>query len=166
MKKVIILFAVLFASNIALSQQEIKIDVLDALAFKSVEVSYEVYLNNESSAGISSLFNLEKHSSDARYNENMMISPYFRYYIPTTEVWGFFGELFLGINSGKKELKKEDIVEFEKYTDGALGIAGGIKYLASKDWVLDAHLGIGRNLFSDKSYSFVPRVGINIGYRF
>lgn len=166
MRKLVILFTVLLTSNIALAQQEIKIDILDALAFKSIEVSYEFYFNKESSAGIATLFNLEKHNSKTRYNENMVIAPYFRYYVPTTEDWGFFGELFLGINSGEKKVKVDDNEVLKKYTDGALGVSGGIKYLASKDWTLDAHVGVGRNLFSNNSYSFVPRFGVNVGYRF
>ena len=42
MKK-IFLGAVLFISSFTQAQQEVKVDLLDALAFKTLEVSYEYY---------------------------------------------------------------------------------------------------------------------------
>lgn len=166
MKKFLIIFILFLGSNSLFSQQELKLDLFDALAFKSVEVSYEFYINEESSVGISALFNFEKRSADLRYNEDNMFTPYFRYHFPSTENWGFFGELFLGINSGEKEREIEKNTVLEKYTDGALGVAVGTKYLASKNIVIEAYAGAGRNLFDSDSYPVVPRVGLNIGYRF
>lgn len=168
MKKFLIIFTLLVSSNSLFAQQEIKLDLFDALIFKSIEASYEFHISEESSVGFSALFNFEKRSADIRYYEDNMFTPYFRYHFPSLENWGFFGEVFLGINSGEKEKKKEtqkDIV-LEKYTDGALGVAAGTKYLASKSIVLEAYVGIGRNLFNSNSYLVVPRVGLNIGYRF
>lgn len=59
MKK-ILLVVVVFVSSFAQAQQEIKADLFDALAFKTLELSYEYYTTERSSIGISALFNFEK----------------------------------------------------------------------------------------------------------
>ena len=163
MKKILVAMA-LFASSFMNAQQEVKVDVVDALALKTLEVSYEYYLSPKSSVGISALFNFEKQSADFRYNEDTMITPYFRHYFTANRNWNYFGELFLGINSGEKEIGNTNV--YESYTDGALGIAIGTKYISDGGFVVDVHAGLGRNMFTEESYSIVPRVGLNIGYRF
>ena len=157
MKKLILLFT-FFASSIGYSQQEIKLDIADALVIRSLEFSYESYLSSESSFGISALFNLAKEDINFRYNEDMMITPYYRHYFTTNETWNFFGEGFVGINSGKEN--------GAKYTDGALGVAIGTKYIAAGGLVIDLYGGVGRNLFGTDSPVLVPRVGLNVGFRF
>ncbi|MBE7687159.1 DUF3575 domain-containing protein [Tenacibaculum finnmarkense genomovar ulcerans] len=169
MKKTL-LIAVLFIGSFAQAQQEVKVDLLDALALKTVEVSYEYYTTERSSVGLSTLINFENKSKDFRYNENWMITPYFRHYFTDNSNWNYFGEVFMGINGGEKENKVETAgvvknIE-EKYTDGALGLAIGSKYVSSGGFVLDVYAGLGRNMFTSKSPVVVPRVGINLGYRF
>ncbi|SOS48008.1 conserved exported hypothetical protein [Tenacibaculum dicentrarchi] len=167
MKKTL-LIAVLFIGSFAQAQQEVKADLLDALAFKTVEVSYEYYTTERSSVGLSTLINFEKKLADFKYNEKWMITPYFRHYFTDNSNWNYFGEVFMGINGGEKEV---DLVgsnkkEYEKHTDGALGLAIGSKYVSSGGFVLDIYAGLGRNMFTSKSPVVVPRVGINLGYRF
>lgn len=152
-------FIGLFVSMISYSQQEIKIDIADALVIKTIEVSYENYITDSSSFGISGLFNLTKEDAEFRYNENTMFTPYYRNYFTTSAQWNFFGEGFIGINSGKNSA-------LENYTDAALGIAVGTKYVSENGLTIDAHLGLGRNLFGSKSPVIVPRVGLNVGWRF
>ncbi|WP_159946844.1 DUF3575 domain-containing protein [Polaribacter septentrionalilitoris] len=165
MKKIIIAFGLL-VSSLGYSQQEIKLDIADALVIRSLEFSYESYLSDESSFGVSALFNLAKQDVNFRYNENMMITPYYRHYFTSDYKWNFFGEGFLGINSGKKESIKDSGVYDVKYTDGALGIAVGTKYVAEGGLMIDVYGGVGRNLFGSDSPVIVPRVGLNVGWRF
>jgi len=165
MKKTILLFA-LTVSSFAFSQREIKLDIADALAIRSIEFSYENYLTEDSSFGISALFNLAEQDIDFRYNENMMITPYYRHYFTTNEQWNFFGEGFVGINSGKKESIEDSGIYDIKYTDSALGIAVGTKYVASGGLIIDLYGGLGRNLFGTDSPVLVPRIGLNVGWRF
>ncbi|MEO9570623.1 MAG: hypothetical protein ABJH82_12110 [Polaribacter sp.] len=165
MKKLFLAFGFII-SSITYSQQELKLDIGDALVSKTLEFSYENYLTENTSFGISALFNLEKQDASFRYNENTMITPYYRQYFSTHEQWNFFGEGFIGINSGKKE-SIEDSGNFDiKYTDAAIGIAVGTKYIASGGLVIDLYAGIGRNLFGSDSPILVPRLGLNIGWRF
>ena len=165
MKKFLLIVS-LICSTVAYSQHEIKLDIADALVIRSIEFSYESYLTDESSFGISALFNLAKQSTNFRYNENMMITPFYRHYFTTDKQWNFFGEGFLGINSGKNETVEDSGNYDEKYTDGALGVAVGTKYVASGGLVIDLYVGVGRNLFGSNSPVLVPRVGFNIGWRF
>tara|TARA_R110002126_G_scaffold291479_3_gene453108 strand:- start:33749 stop:34246 length:498 start_codon:yes stop_codon:yes gene_type:complete len=165
MKKIILLFT-LFTSSLGFAQQEIKLDIADALVIRSLEFSYENYINEESSFGVSALFNLAKQDINFRYNENVMITPYYRHYFTSEYNWNFFGEGFLGINSGKKEAI-QDLGNYDlKYTDAALGIAVGTKYVAKGGLVIDIYGGLGRNLFGSDSPVLVPRLGLNIGWRF
>jgi len=165
MKKIILIFGLLI-SSIGYAQQEVKLDIADALVIRSLEFSYENYLSDESSFGVSALFNLAKQDVSFRYNENMMITPYYRHYFTSDYKWNFFGEGFLGINSGKKEAIKDSGVYDVKYTDGALGIAVGTKYVADGGLVIDLYAGVGRNLFGSDSPTIVPRIGLNVGWRF
>ncbi|MGY8938575.1 MAG: hypothetical protein ACKVK4_01215, partial [Flavobacteriales bacterium] len=63
MKKLILIFS-LFISSLGIAQQEVKIDIADALVIRSLEFSYENYMNAESSLGVSVLFNLEDQAVD------------------------------------------------------------------------------------------------------
>ncbi len=165
MKKLVVLFTV-FTASFCYAQRELKLDIADALVIRSIEVSYENYLSEESSFGISALFNLAEQDESFRYNENMMITPYYRHYFSTNAQWNFFGEGFVGINSGKTESVKDSGVYDVNYTDGALGIAVGTKYVAKGGLVIDIYGGVGRNLFGSNSPVLVPRVGLNVGWQF
>ncbi len=165
MKKLLLGFG-LFVSSLGFAQQEIKLDVADALIVKSVELSYERYFAKNSSFGISTFFNLEKQDVSFRYNENVMITPYYRHYFTSNKNWNIFGEGFLGINSGKKEEIKDSGDFNINYTDAALGIGIGTKYVANGGLVIDLHGGIGRNLSGTDSPTVVPRLGLNVGWRF
>jgi hypothetical protein len=160
------LFLSIFLASFAVSAQktnEIKLDVFDILALKSLDVSYEHVLNTESSVGLSILFNFEKDAS-FRYKQDFALTPYYRQHLFNRGNVNFFGEFFGSINSGE-ELNSDDIEE--DYTDFAFGLGFGGKYVSVNGFVLDIHAGIGRNLFNtDISPEIVPRVGISVGKRF
>ena len=160
-KRIIVLF--MFVGALVSAQQEVKVDFADAIVMKTLEISYEYYLGDQSSIGLSALFNLEKQSANFRYNENQMFTPFFRHYLTSNRNWNHFGEVFLGINSGNKKLENGGS---KQYTDGALGVSFGSKYVSNGGLLLGGYVGIGRNLFTSDSYAAVPRVGFNIGYRF
>lgn len=163
MKKVVIIFGLLI-SSLGFSQQELKLDIADALVIRGLEFSYEKYISVENSFGISALFNLADQETAFRYNENMMITPYFRHYFSADVQWNFFGEGFLGVNFGKTNSTGSDVLQ--NYTDAALGVAVGTKYISKGGLIIDAYAGIGRNLFGTDSPALVPRAGLNVGWRF
>jgi len=164
MKKIIIAIT-LFISSFVNAQQEVSIDIADALVMKTLEFSYEYYIGPQNSIGISALFNFNDSNSDFTYNEDTMVTPYFRHYFTNNRNWNYFGELFLGINSGEKQINSSRD-NTKKYTDGAVGVSVGLKYISNGGLVVSPLLGLGRNMFSEDSYEVVPRAGLNIGYRF
>jgi len=166
MKKIIFVFIV-FISSYNYAQQELKLDIADAIILKTIEFSYENYITDQTSFGASILYSFEEKKSDFRYNEQFMFTPYVRHYFTAYENWNLFGEGFLGISTGYKEIELDDAQNiYEDYSDGALGIAFGTKYVAKGGLVIDIYGGLGRNLFSSNSPVIVPRIGVNVGWRF
>ena len=166
MKKLLFTLAVITAT-LTQAQQEIKLDISDALVLKTVEVSYERYVNEQTSIGVSALINFEKNTADFKYNEKRAITPFFRHYFTTENNWNFFGEGFFSLNFGEKEIEMIGGPNtFEDYTDGALGIGVGTKYVSEGGFTVDIHAGAGRNLFNENSPIIMPRVGVNLGWRF
>ena len=164
MRKIFVLFFV-FASYICSAQQEIKVNITDALALKTLTVSYEYYATEQTSVGVSGLFNFESESSDFRYTEDKMFTAFARHYFSTESLWNLFGELFLAYNDGVSGNLDTNGIPIE-YSDGALGLAVGYKYISSGGFTVDIHGGLGRNLFTDDSPRVVPRIGVNIGFQF
>ncbi len=163
-KWMFIVFVLLVCSLQA--QQELKLDIADGIGMKTIDISYEKFVSEDTSLGLSVLFNLNDETTDFQYNENFMLTPYVRHFFTTEYQWNFFGELFLGINSGKEE-SIADSENFDlDYTDAALGVAFGLKYVSNGGFVIDIHAGAGRNFFSDISPAIVPRVGVNVGWSF
>lgn len=168
MKRIVLVF-ILMCSLVVQAQknkQEVTFDLADALVMKTLELSYEYYLSDQSSVGLSALFNFEKRTSDFRYNEKNMFTPFFRHYFTANQNWNHFGEVFVGINTGEKEVKVGTDLTYKNYTDGAVGISAGTKYVSNGGFVVSALVGIGRNMFSDDSPIIVPRLGVHLGYRF
>ncbi len=172
------LFAVLliFTSFLSYSQDmknEVKINLLSVIAFKWLDVSYQMNLNEESSVGISFLTRLTDKNT-LEYNRAYSITPYYRYYLPSDDV-SFFGEVFTKINGGDKEISKAIAAtettpaidaKYEKYNDLAIGLGGGLRYVSSKGFTGEIYAGGGRNMFTENAPKFVPRLGVAIGYSF
>ena len=160
MKKV--LFAVsLFATLFATAQKhEVKVDLLDILALRSLDVAYEHPLNEEASIGLSVFVNFVEKDKDFRYNEDFQLVPYFRQNFSTVGSFDFFGEVFGSLNFGEDK-------NSEDYTDFALGLGAGLKRVSQNGYILEANIGVGRNLFNtDLSPTIVPRFGISVGKQF
>jgi len=157
---------------------EVKLNVFNALIFKSLDLTYEYLINDESAVGISFFVNLNDDYSDGpTYNEEFAITPYYRHFFSRKYAMGFFIEAFGMYN--KQELDEYyyyDDYYFEEpdITPGAtnnfaLGFSLGGKFVSSKGFIFEFFGGIGRNLFTSNDLSnteFVPRLGISLGYRF
>ena len=102
MKKFLLLIVISTAS-FTQAQQEIKLDIFDALALRTVEISYEKYIDETSSFGLSVLFNFETGSTDFKYNEKRALTPFFRHYFTYENNWNVFGEGFFSLNFGENE---------------------------------------------------------------
>ena len=165
MKKIVfILLLSIIGINLNAQQHEVKVDVFDMIAFKSLDATYMYILNEESGVGASIFMPLSDKQNIFSYNENFTLTPFYRQYFPLGPVENVFAEAFFSLNSGEGF---NDDNEFVKYTDGAFGFAVGKAYVSPRGFVAEAFIGAGRNLFaSPGSPNLVPRIGLNLGFRF
>lgn len=162
------------------NRHEIKANVFNLILFKAPEFSYEYILDSESAVGVSILFNLEN-TEDGEfidgpyYYERFAFTPYYRRFISRNYARGFFLEAFgmynvQGDYDGTWSNDNQTVV----YTDDtsgnlAFGVALGAKFLSRGGFLFEFYAGTGRNIIIANealANEFVPRVGINLGFRF
>jgi hypothetical protein len=180
MKKLIMALAIL-CSTIGYSQEtedsqdilrknEFKINMTNLIIFKWVDVSYERILNEESTFGVGTLFSLDQDYNDDVLDEyrTFSITLYYRHFFSKKYAQGFFVEGFGMLHSGKDGyFIYSDFTNYEdKYTDFAVGISAGAKFVTKRGFVAEIYLGIGRDLLGNSDIEVVGRGGIAIGYRF
>ncbi|GGE44807.1 hypothetical protein GCM10010832_25960 [Psychroflexus planctonicus] len=133
--------------------------------------TYENLLNDESSIGASVSFPFDDFIS---WDLNFSATAFYRFYFGEGYGKGVFAEGFGMFNNYEETLKKgapgERFDKTENVSDFALGLGGGYKMVSKGGVSLEFHLGIGRNLFNygldGRSFNFVPRGGIHVGYQF
>lgn len=153
-------------------RDELKLNVTNFIIFSYADVAYERLINEESSFGLSLVFRIGN-NTDAElpeYGRNFSFTPYYRQYFSRSYAKGFFIEGFSMINSGENEIYNSVTFEFEpdqSYTNVALGVSVGGKFVTNNGFLAEVYLGVGRNLFNDDiSTSLVTRGGVSVGYRF
>ena len=157
-----------------LGNNELKLNIFNIVTFKSLDASYEYILDSESSIGASVLINLRSKEShdDIYYREKFALTPYYRRYFSKSKYgYGFFVEAFAmyNVQGDYNSFFEEDNFSDETSKNAALGFAVGGKFLTRKGIVFDLFGGLGRNFITsnnDVAKSFVPRVGVALGYRF
>ena len=173
-----VLFAVpsISAQDQAIPQipkNEVKINAFNLIAFSFLDLQYEYLLNEEASFGVSILFNVGEDDDFLDEFRQFSFTPYYRQYFSNRYAKGFFVEGFGMLNSGDTELF--DFITDEagnppqntSYTDFALGISVGGKFVTKRGFIAEIYTGIGRNLLnSDFAPEIVTRGGISLGYRF
>lgn len=179
MKKIIVTLTILCTiigysqetddSQDVLRKNELKINMTNLIIFKWVDVSYERILNEESTFGVGVLVSLDPDNEDGfEEYRTFSITPYYRHFFSKKYAQGFFVEGFGMLHSGKDEyFINSDFSNYEeKYTDFAVGISAGAKFVTKRGFVAEIYLGIGRDLLGNSDIEVVGRGGIAIGYRF
>lgn len=191
MKKILI--ACLLTTGLAFAQDqekenpmasksnEIRVDLLSPIAFGKAVVSYERFVSEDWSVGLSGTFTVGKkfeEDFDEGYRSTLPryeIVPYVRYKMSKSSAHYYFIEAFVSANSGEfREILREDdgntgyyVISEDDYFDVAIGGSIGYKIYFNQSIVLEFIVGAGYNLANtDKSPDVVSRVGLNIGYRF
>ena len=167
------IFAQQKETNYSLAKNEVKINMSNLIGFKFFDVGYEAILNEESTLGVNILFNLDTDSENDGLDEyrTFSITPYYRHFFSNKYASGFFVEVFTMLHSGEDEYyysnsEPYDSYVNEKYTDFAVGISAGSKFVSRRGFVAEIYLGIGRDLLNNHEVEVVGRGGIAIGYRF
>jgi len=155
--------------------EEFKLDFLDLLVFPALSVGYEKINNSSTAFGTTLFINLGGEDSD--WNDNLAITPYYRFYFLQSEDYGGYGvfaEVFTKFAFGDAEVYNltSSTYNEENYFDMALGLAVGRKWINRKGFTLETLFGIGRNLFFDEESdsgdrsAASARLNISIGKRF
>lgn len=178
MKKIYLVFILLFVFNAVNAQNEIetnqqkneiKLNVLSPL-IGVFEATYERNLNTKSSVGISGLYVFNDKSED---DMNYSLSTYYRRYFGKKIASGFFVEGF-GMFSSLDGKKIYDPIDNTKFTENpdvydlSLGIGLGNKWVTKSGFVFEVNVGWGKLLFNaDKTdHTQVARFGFHVGKRF
>ena len=155
--------------------KEFKLDFLDLLVFPALSVGYEKINDSSTAFGTTLFINLGGEDSD--WNDNLAITPYYRFYFLQSEDYGGYGvfaEVFTKFAFGDAEIYNltSSTYNKENYFDMALGLAVGRKWINRKGFTLETLLGVGRNLFYDEESdssdrtAASARLNISIGKRF
>ncbi len=159
-------------SNDSQPRDEFKINAFNLIAFTYMDLSYERLLHEEASLGVSVLFNVGNDNEILDYFRNFSITPYYRQYFSKQYAEGFFVEGFGMLNSGEDyyysfDDQGNETNSGETYTDFALGISVGGKFVTKRGFIAEIYTGLGRNLLGDETApEIVSRGGISLGYRF
>jgi len=161
----------LFAQENEPKQNELKINMSNLIGFKWLDFGYERILNEESSIGVGTLFSLDNESEGLDEYRTFSITPYYRQFFSNKYAQGFFVEAFTMLHSGNdynyySNLGPYDTLVEEKYTDFAVGISVGGKWVTKRGFVAEVYAGIGRDLLNQSDIEVVGRGGVSIGYRF
>ena len=155
---------------------ELKLNMTNLIAFKWFDVGYERTINEESSFGIGLLTRI---GSDKDDNDGLdeyrtfSLTPYYRHFFSKKYAQGFFVEGFAMLHSGKNDYYYDydpvnDLYNYEtdKYTDLAIGISAGAKFVTKRNFIAEIYLGIGRDMLDQSDIEVVGRGGIALGFRF
>lgn len=160
-------------------KHEVSLDVITALVFPAFNPRYEYLLNTHSSVGAElSIYFIDEESEIAEY-ETFNFTAFYRQYLfdrGDLGAKGFYAEGFM-----KYYTFEDEVIIFigggpmdnitDTFSDLALGVGIGWKWVNSAGFVIDINLGLGRDLgIGDESPSldrdFAARGGVNFGWRF
>jgi|GEM_PF-306181 len=165
------------------TKSEAHLNVLNLLVFGALDVGYERLISDHTSAGVeffSKVFNKNEGEDvdlSEVYSKDFSITGKFKYFLKDDRVGrGYYAEAFGMFSNGnnEKEVEIRDTTTGElktieadlEYTDIAIGIGVGGKFVAKQGFLIDVSFGIGRNLFDKNSPDIVLLPTVNVGYRF
>ncbi|MDB4291991.1 DUF3575 domain-containing protein [Maribacter sp.] len=178
MKKFILFLCCIATFNLGQAQDndrpqarnELKTNVTNLILLSFADLAYERLLNEESSVGVAILSNINQGSDNDLIDDyrEFSITPYYRQYFSRGYAKGFFVEGFGMYNRGDaNDFFGDDIISDNKYTDFALGVSIGGKFVTRRGFMVELYGGLGRNLLNaDFAPSLVGRGGVSLGYRF
>jgi hypothetical protein len=154
---------------------ELKLNMTNLIGFKWFDVGYERTINEESSFGVGLLTRIGSDRDDSDGLDEyrtFSITPFYRHFFSQKYAQGFFVEGFAMIHSGEDEIYNYDnATQTEsftrnKYTDLAIGVSAGAKFVTNRGFIAEIYLGIGRDMLGQSEIEVVGRGGIALGYRF
>jgi hypothetical protein len=197
MKKILFIALAILASNSMIAQDddmtdsqkrmekfndvkkhEVSLDVIAGIAGLGINPRYEYVLGRYSGVGIDLNIGISDNEEDVDLVETFSITPYYRQYFFSKEDYGakgFYGEgftKFYTYDSNGNGLFFGSGLPPESFTEIAIGVGIGWKWVSESGFMIDLGFGIGRNLgiADDKGVYDLPEVvgrgGLNFGWRF
>ncbi|MDN3608148.1 DUF3575 domain-containing protein [Kaistella yonginensis] len=181
MKKLLLITSLVFAMNAQAQettterQNDIMISPIELIASPALNISYERLLNKDSGIGINVVVLLDNtNEGDGLQSQ---ISPYYRMYFGKKYSAGFFVEGFIPITMSNDYVYTpyvgpgyyQSSYFYEKNTTIGAGIGFGGKWVARRNIVFEASIGIARRFGMSNDYDDTPITGkgmLGIGYRF
>ncbi len=170
-----------------LGKNEIKLDLIDIIAYPALDITYEKIKNPYNSFGASLFINFSG-EVNADWVDNFSLTPFYRFYFFNKKDYGgagFFAEVFSKFSSGKSEytIYYEDqpsgLPRWESDTisqfDIALGASIGQKWVNKIGWTFEINFGVGRFITNNQTDDYngyynrpeaTVKGGLSIGKRF
>lgn len=150
-------------------RKELSINALNILVFKTLDFTYEIHLNEESSFGLNTFLSLDGKSrfdKDAPYYyEAFTLTPFYRIYFSEKENAGFFVEAFATYATGSYDDSQVNV--YNDFNELAIGFSLGKKFITKRNFVAVIYAGAGRYMLENENApGVVPRIGISFGKRF
>ena len=191
MKKFLFIFLISFQlmnaqdtikSKLANKKNELRIDLLTLISSSKINLTYERFLTNKISIGLTSNYANSKKVNDDFDNgfrntfPKYEIAPFVRYNFTNNIDHFYFIEIFTSANGGdyRETIRMVDqnnigyyTIQKTKYADLAIGASMGYKMYFKQKFGVELLVGFGRNLINrEKSPDILSRVGLSFGYRF
>lgn len=165
-----------------LAKNELSLNAFNILIFGVLEGTYERVISEQSSISVDVFADVfdkregENIDFSELYTRDFAITTGFKFFFSEDKVArGFYAEGFGMLSTGETSESREttgpggelNYTEMEvDYTDFALGLGLGGKFVARQGFLIDVSFGLGRNLFNNDSPVLVIQTAINVGYRF
>lgn len=161
------------------NKNEIRLDIGQLLVNARLQLTYERFFDKDFSAGVSVMYygvNDEFNGifNDSYLEKNIQIEPFARYSISKNLERFFYVEANSSIVDGNyKEIKRlpdgqyayYDVTK-SKFTNFALGVGIGYKFYIKKHFCMDFNFGLSSFVYDKTGQDPLPKLGINLGYRF
>ena len=113
-----------------INQQEIRLDLFQLIILPGIDASYERFIDNVSSWGVTAFINFDNEFSEAYRFQHFEISPYYRLYFKRKNARnsGFFVQPFISLTSGEYDYYPDNYNDYSSNNNGVkdfLGFAGG-----------------------------------------
>lgn len=181
MKRLLLIASLVFAvsaqaqEDASERQNDIMISPIELIAGPALNISYERLLNKDSGIGVNVAVLLD--NNDEGDGLQSQISPYYRMYFGKKYASGFFVEGFIPITMSNDSVYipymgsgyYSSTYKYEKNTTIGAGIGFGGKWVARRNIVFEASMGIARRFGMSSEYEDTPITGkgmLGIGYRF
>ncbi|MDT0676414.1 autotransporter outer membrane beta-barrel domain-containing protein [Autumnicola musiva] len=182
MKKIILfLLGAFIAQNasaqIDFPQNEVKINIANTIAIASVELGYELFMDDNQSIDFGLLLNDRMNYHSEKGSRNFKTNSFkvgYNFYFGTENSGsGFFASPFAKLRTGKfTEVVSIEEEEVQRETDMSafiIGIGGGYKWNFNDTFVIGPYANVGRNFSSEVKDRFSAiefNTGLSVGYRF